>query len=147
MPKFAFVKDGVVKHTQFLTTANPAKEKWIAINRSGAVLKETTNYDVMPGDLFIDGQFYKKNEDGSTTLLIEGEWTDPTSIRFAGIIDGVIAGQWGTGIEAFDTQDKADEFIDNILNAQIIEVDKDLQFSVENGWLYDGVNFTNPNSI
>jgi hypothetical protein len=147
MPKFAFVNNGVVKHTQFMTTAEPIKEKWIVLNRSGVVLKESTRYDVMPGDLFVDGQFYKKNEDGSTTLLVEGEFTHPNSIRFAGIMDGEVAGQWGVSLDLFLTPEEKDEFINDILNGQIVEVDKELQFSVEKSWLYDGVNFTNPNSI
>jgi len=144
MPKFAFVNNGVVKHTQFMTTAEPVKEKWIMLNRSGVVLKESTRYDVMPGDLFVDGQFYKKNEDESTTLLVEGEYTHPNAIRFAGIMDGEVVGQWGEGKELFDNQEEINEFIDDVLTSEIVEVSKAEQFLVEKGWLYDGVDFTSP---
>lgn len=147
MPKFVFVKDGIVKHTQFLTEASPIQEKWIAMHRSGVVMKESTNYNVMPGDLFLDGQFYKKEEDDSTTLLIEGRYTHPNSIRFAGIVDGEIAGQWGKPTAEFANQDEINEFIDDILNSEIIEVEDPNQSSVDVGWLYDGTTFTNPNNV
>ena len=147
MPKFAYVKDGTVKHIQFLTEAKPIQEKWIAMNRSGVILKESTNYNVMPGDLFLDGQFYKKDlEDDSTTLLVEGEYTHPNSIRFAGIMDGEIAGQWGRPTEDFANQDEINDFIDTIVTSEIIEIENPNQSSVDVGWLYDGVNFTDPNN-
>jgi len=147
MPKFAYVKDGTVKYIQYLTEARPVQEKWIAMNRSGVILKESTNYNVMPGDLFLDGQFYKKDlEDDSTTLLVEGRYTHPNSIRFAGIMDGEIVGQWGRPTEEFANQDEINEFIDNILNSEIIEIENPDQNSAEVGWLYDGVNFTDPNN-
>jgi hypothetical protein len=146
MPKFAYVKDGTVKHVQFLNEAVPVQEKWVAMNRSGVTIKESTNYNVMPGDLFLDGQFYKKEEDDSTTLLVEGRYTHPNSIRFAGIMDGEVVGQWGRPTEEFANQDEINDFIDNILTSEIIEVDNPDQLSAEVGWLYDGVNFTDPNN-
>jgi hypothetical protein len=61
MPYFAYVKDGTVKYVQFISSSSPSQEKWVALNRSGVVLKETTKYNVMPGDLLIDGKFHKKD--------------------------------------------------------------------------------------
>jgi hypothetical protein len=148
MPYFAYVKDGTVKYVQFISSSSPSQEKWIALNRSGVSLKETTKYNVMPGDLFIDGKFYKKDlENDSTTLLEEAEWTHPNSIRFAGIMDGEIVGQWGLATDLFDTQDDVNDLVDSIVNSEIIELNKENQFLVKKGWLYDGVNFTDPDNV
>lgn len=147
MPYFAYVKDAKVEHVQFVSTSTPAQEKWVALNRSGVVLKYSSNYDVMPGDVFVDGKFYKKDiETGETTLLEDGAWTHPLAVRFAGIMDGEIVGQWGVGKDLFATPEELDEFVNMILNSEIIELSQDQQFSVEKGWLYDGVNFTNPDN-
>lgn len=147
MPYFAYVKDGVVKHLQFVSSSTPAQEKWIALNRSGVLLKESTYHDVMPGDLLIDGKFYKKDiETGETTLLEDGVWTHPKAVRFAGIMDGEIVGQWGMGKEQFESQEAIDEFVTVVTTSNIVEIEKDQQFLVEKGWLYDGVNFTAPNN-
>lgn len=148
MPYFAYVKDGTVKYVQFISSSSPSQEKWIALNRSGVSLKETTKYNVMPGDLFIDGKFYKKDlESDSTTLLEEAEWTHPNSIRFAGIMDGEIVGQWGLATDLFDTQDDVNILVDSIVNSEIVELNKENQFLVKKGWLYDGVNFTDPDNV
>lgn len=147
MPYFAYIKDGTVKHIQFISTATPAQEKWVALNRSGVLLKESTHYDVMPGDLLIDGKFYKKDaETGETTLLEDGVWTHPKAVRIAGIMDGEIVGQWGIGREQFDTQEEVDEFANMVVTSDIVELELDQQFTVEKGWLYDGVNFTAPDN-
>ncbi len=147
MPYFAYVRDGVVKYVQLVTSSTPAQVKWIALNQSGVLLKDSTGYDVMPGDLFTDGKFYKKDiETGETTLLEEGAWVHPKAIRFAGIMEGEIVGQWGLGKELFDDEEEINQFIDDIINSQIIEIDQSQQFSVVNGWLYDGVNFSEPNN-
>lgn len=145
MPTFAFVKNGIVRHIEFV---DPNFEKWIALLRSGVLLKETTRYNVMPGDLFIDGNFYKKNlEDGSTTLLEEGSYTHPNSIRFAGIMDGEIVGQWGKTTDLFASQEEVNNFIDTVVSSEVIEIGQEQESLVESGWLYNGVSFTNPNSI
>ena len=60
MPYFGYVRDGIVKYVQLVTSSTPAQSKWIALNRSGVVLKDSSGYDVMPGDLFTDGKFIKK---------------------------------------------------------------------------------------
>ena len=147
MPYFAYVKDGTVKHVQFASTSTPAEQKWTALFRSGVLLKESTHYDVMPGDVFIDGKFYKKDiETGETTMLEDGAWTHPKAIRFAGIMEDEIVGQWGLGKEQFNSQEEIDEFIQIVTTAEIVEISKEQQFSVEKGWLYDGVNFTAPDN-
>lgn len=147
MPYFAYVRDGVVKYVQLVTSSTPAQIKWLALNQSGVLLKDSTGYDVMPGDLFIDGKFYKKDiETGDTTLLEEGAWVHPKAIRFAGIMEGEIVGQWGLGKELFADQTESDQFVEDILNSQIIEIDQEQQFSVVRGWLYDGANFSKPNN-
>jgi hypothetical protein len=147
MPYFAYIKDATVKHVQFVSTSTPAQEKWVALNRSGVILKESTHYDVMPGDLFTDNKFYKKDiETGEITLLEDGAWTHPKAVRFAGIMDGEIVGQWGLGKENFATQEEVDEFVTMVETSDIVELKLDEQFVVEKGWLYDGVNFTNPNN-
>lgn len=147
MPYFAYVKEGTVKYVQFIGAGSTAQDKWIALNRSGVLLKESTHYDVMPGDLYIDGKFYKKDiETGETTMLEDGAWTHPKAVRFAGIMDGEIVGQWGMGKEQFNTPEEVVEFANMIVSSEIVEIDKDQQFSVEKGWLYDGVNFTAPDN-
>ncbi len=147
MPYFAHVRDGVVKYVQLVTSSTPAQTKWIALNRSGVLIKDSRGYDVMPGDLFIDGKFYKKDiETGETTLLEDGAWVHPKAVRFAGIMDGEIAGQWGIGKELFTDEAEMDQFVDDIVNSQIVEVTQEQQFLVEKGWLYDGVNFTKPDN-
>ncbi len=148
MPYFAYIKNGTVKHVQFISTSNPSSEKWIALNRSGVVLKDTTKINVMPGDLFVDDKFYKKDiETGETTLVEDEEWTHPNSIRFAGIIDGEIVGQWGHATSLFADQDEIDNLVNAVVDSEIIELDKENQFLVTKGWLYDGVNFTNPDNV
>ena len=147
MPYFAYVRNGTVKYVQLVTSSTPAQEKWIALNRSGVLLKESTGYDVMPGDLFTDGKFYKKDiETGETTLLEDNAWVHPKAVRFAGIMDGEIVGQWGLGKELFADEAEMNQFAEDIVNSEIVEVAKEQQFLVEKGWLYDGVNFTNPNN-
>lgn len=146
MPNFAFVKNGIVGFIEFVNPTSPAIEKWVALFRSGVLLKETTRYDVMPGDLFLDGKFYKKDiEDGTTTLLEEGEWTHPNAIRFAGIMDGEIVGQYGKTKDLFSNQQEIDNYVDIITSSEIIELTTEQSSSVEVGWIYDGSNFTNPN--
>jgi len=148
MPYFAHVKNGTVGYVQFISTSNPSSEKWIALNRSGVVLKDTTKINVMPGDLFVDGKFYKKDiETGETTLVENEEWTHPNSVRFAGIIDGEIVGQWGHSTALFANQDEIDDLVNAVVDSEIIELDKENQFLVTKGWLYDGVNFTNPDNV
>jgi hypothetical protein len=145
MPSFAFIKDGVVRFIESVSPAGPSTEKWIALFRSGVLLKETTRYDVMPGDLFLDGKFYKKDiEDGTTTLLEEGVFTHPNSIRFAGIMDGEIVGQYGKRKDTFENQEKIDEYVNIIISSEIVELTSEQLSFVEVGWLYDGSNFTNP---
>jgi hypothetical protein len=147
MPYFGYVRDGIVKYVQLVTSSTPAQSKWIALNRSGVILKDSSNYDVMPGDLFTDGKFYKKDaETNNTTLLEDGAFTLPNAIRVAGIVDGEIVGQWGMGTELFENIEEAHQFIDDIVNSQIVEIEQEQQFLVEKGWLYDGVNFTNPDN-
>lgn len=145
MPNFAFVKDGTVRFIEFVNPTSPAIEKWVALFRSGVLLKETTGYDVMPGDLFLDGRFYKKDlEDGSTTLLEEGAWTHPSAIRFAGIMDGEVVGQYGKDRSMFENQQAIDDYVDTIINSDIVELSQEQASSVEVGWLYDGINFNSP---
>lgn len=147
MPYFAYVRNGTVKYVQLVTSSTQAQEKWLALNRSGVLLKESTGYDVMPGDMFTDGKFYKKDiETGDLTLLEENAWVHPKAVRFAGIMDGEIVGQWGLGKELFTDDAEMTQFADDIVNSEIIEIEKDQQFSVEKGWLYDGVNFTAPDN-
>jgi len=148
MSYFAYVKNTKVEHVQFVSTATPVGEKWVALLRSGVTLKYSSDYDVMPGDVYVDGKFYKKDiETGETTLLEDGAWTHPKAVRFAGIMDGEIVGQWGTGKENFASQEEIDEFVTAIENSNVIELDLESQFVVEKGWLYDGVNFTNPDNV
>ena len=145
MASFAYVRDGIVKYVQAIAGLSQAEEKWIALNRSDVLLKNTMGYNVMPGDLFIDGKFYKKDiETGETALLQEGVWTHPKAVRFAGIMDGEIVGQWGLGKENFQDESEINQFCDDILNSQIIEISDEQLFLVEKGWLYDGNKFTNP---
>lgn len=147
MPNFAHVRDGVIKHIQIVPGASPAEEKWIALFRSGVLLKETTHYDVMPGDVLIDDRFYKKDiETEETTLLEDGAWTHPKAIRFAGVMDGEIVGQWGLGKETFADQSEIDQFVEDILNSEIVEIPAGMKLLVKKGWLYDGTNFTAPSS-
>jgi hypothetical protein len=147
MPYFGYVRDGVVKYVQLVTGSTPAHEKWLALNRSGVILKDSSNHDVMPGDLFIDGKFYKKDaETNETTLVEDGTGVLPEVIRVAGIVDGEVVGQWGMGADRFADLAEANQFIDDIVNSQIVEIEQEKQFLVENGWLYDGVNFTNPDN-
>jgi len=142
---FAFVKNGTVR---FIETVNPTSinvEKWIALFRSEVLLVETTNYDVMPGDLYLDGKFYKKNiVDGTTTLVEDGVYTHPTAIRFAGIMDGEVVGQYGRSREFFENQQAIDDFVDIITSSNIVELTADQSYSVKVGWLYNGTDFTNP---
>jgi len=145
MPNFAYVKNGIVKYTQFTNDGNLIEQKWTALFRSNVLIKNSTEYDVMPGDLFVDNKFYKKDiETGETTLLEEGAWSHPKAVRFAGIMDGEIVGQWGRGRELFADQAEIDQFIDDILNSEIIEINQDQPDRVKVGWLYDGVNFIEP---
>jgi hypothetical protein len=147
MPYFGYVRNGTVKYVQLVTSSTPAQIKWTALNRSGVLLKESTHYDVMPGDVLIDGKFYKKDaETGETTLLEDGAWSHPKAVRIAGIMDGEIVGQWGLGKETFTDQAEIDQFVDDIVNSEIVEIGQEQQFVVEKGWLYDGVNFTNPDN-
>lgn len=147
MPNFAYVRDGIVKHVQTATGSNPVEEKWIALFRSGVLLKDSGGHDVMPGDLFIDDKFYKKDiETGETTLLEDGLWSHPKAVRFAGIMDGEIVGQWGIGKELFADQSEIDEFTDNILNSQIVEIEQDSSYLVEKNWIYDGTIFSAPDN-
>lgn len=147
MPYFAYVRNGSVKYVQLVSTATQPQVKWIALNRSGVLLKDSGGHDVMPGDLFIDNKFYKKDiETGETTLLEDGLWSHPKAVRFAGIMDGEIVGQWGIGKEQFADQLEIDQFVDDILNSEIIEIPQEQQFTIEKGWLYDGANFTTPNN-
>lgn len=148
MPYFAYVRNGTVKYVQLVTSSTPAQEKWIALNRSEVLLKDSTGYDVMPGDLFTDGKFYKKDiETGETTLLEDNAWVHPKAVRFAGIMDGEIVGQWGLGKELFEDQEAIDQFVDDIINSEIIELSQEQQFLVSKGWLYDGTNFTYPENV
>lgn len=148
MAYFAYVRNGIVKHYHYLDEANPIHEKWIALYRSDVVLKDTTGYDVMPGDLFIEEKFYKKNiETGETSLVEDGVWVHPKAIRFAGIMDGELIGQWGVGREQFESQEKIDEFINDILNSEIIEIQQDQPHLVQNGWTYNGSNFIEPGNV
>lgn len=145
MAYFAQVRNGVVKHTHFTNDGNLVQQKWTALFRSNVLIKNSTEYDVMPGDLFIDGKFYKKNiETGELTLLEDGAWSHPAAIRFAGIMDGEIVGQWGMGREQFKDQAETEQFIDDILNSEIIEINYEKPNLVEKNWLYDGVNFFPP---
>jgi hypothetical protein len=147
MPYFAYVKDAKVEYVQFISTSAPVGEKWVALNRSGVTLKYSSNYDVMPGDLYVDGKFYKKDiETGETTLLEDGLWTHPKAVRFAGIMEEEIVGQWGIGKEMFASQEEIDEFVIMAETSDVVELKLDEQFVVEKGWLYDGVNFTNPDN-
>lgn len=147
MPKFAYVKNGTVKYVQLVSSSTPAQDRWIALNRSGVVLKYSSNYDIMPGDLFVDDKFYKKDiETDATTLVEEADFGLP-AVRFAGIMDGEVVGQWGEGKELFDSQEEINEFIDDVLTSEIVEVSKAEQFLVEKGWLYDGVDFINPDNV
>lgn len=147
MAYFAYVRNGVVKYQQFLSEGNPIEQKWIALYKSDVLIKNTTSYDVMPGDLFVNEKFYKKDiETGETTLLEDGAWEHPKAIRFAGIMDGEIVGQWGRGKEMFADQAEIDQFIDDILNSEIIEIIQDQPNRVQAGWLYNGVNFTSPDN-
>jgi hypothetical protein len=148
MPYFGYVRDGVVKYVQLVTGSTPAHSKWLALNRSGVILKDSSNHDVMPGDLFTDGKFYKKDaETNETTLVEDGTGVLPEVVRVAGIVDGEVVGQWGMGVEAaFEDLSEANQFIDDIVNSQIVEIEQEQQFLVEKGWLYDGANFTNPNN-
>jgi hypothetical protein len=101
----------------------------------------------MPGDLYVDGKFYKKDiETGETTLLEDGLWTHPKAVRFAGIMEEEIVGQWGIGKEMFASQEEIDEFVAMVETSDVVELKLDEQFVVEKGWLYDGVNFTNPDN-
>ena len=50
------------------------------------------------------------------------------------------------GTELFENIEEAHQFIDDIVNSQIVEIEQEQQFLVEKGWLYDGVNFTNPDN-
>lgn len=146
MPNFAFIKDGVVRFIETVSPTGPSTEKWIALFRSDVTLIETTRYNVMPGDLFSDGKFYKKNtEDNTITLLEEGEWTHPNSIRFAAIMDGEVVGQWAKNVSLFENEEKLNEFIDIALNADIVELTDEQSSFINLGWLYDGAIFTNPN--
>lgn len=145
MPYFASVRNGIVIHTYVTNDQNLVEKKWTALFRSNVLIKNSTYYDVMPGDLFIDGKFYKKDiETGETTLLEDGAWSHPKAIRFAGIMDGEIVGQWGRGRELFENQIEIDQFIDDILNSEIIEINYEQPNLVEKNWLYDGVNFSPP---
>lgn len=147
MSYFAYVKNAKVEHVQFVSTSTPAGEKWVALYRSGVTLKHSSDYDVMPGDVYVDGKFYKKDiETGETTLLEDGAWTHPKAVRFAGIMDEEIVGQWGSGKENFASQEEIDEFVDMVETSDVVELKLDEQFIVEKGWLYDGVNFTNPDN-
>ncbi len=147
MPNFAYVRDGVVKYVQSTPGATPAEEKWIALNRSGVVLKDSTHYDVMPGDLLIDDKFYKKDiETGETTLLEDGAWTHPRAIRFAGIMDGEVVGQWGLGKENFEDEAEINQFVEDILASQVVELPLGMKLLVKKGWLYDGVDFSEPSN-
>lgn len=145
MPNFAFIKDQKVRFIESVNPTGPALEKWIALFRSNVLLKETTRYNVMPGDLFVDGKFYKK--DSSEVPLIEGEWTHPNSVRFAGIMDGEVVGQYAKGSSMFSNEEEIAEFIDIITSSQIVEVTAEQSSYVEKGWIYDGVNFINPSSL
>ena len=147
MPKFAYVKEGTVKYVLFLDPST--MEKWISLSRSGVQLLESSYYDVFPGDLFIDNNFYKKNEDDTTTLVEKStESFTIGSIRFAGIMDGEVVGHWGKNMDQFPGgQEEIDEFIDAILTSEIVEISKPEQFIVEKGWLYDGVDFTDPDNV
>lgn len=145
MPNFAFIKDQKVRFIESVNPTGPALEKWIALFRSNVLLKETTRYNVMPGDLFVDGKFYKK--DSSEVPLIEGEWTHPNSVRFAGIMDGEVVGQYAKGSSMFSNEEEIAEFIDIITSSQIVEVTAEQSGYVEKGWIYDGVNFINPSSL
>jgi hypothetical protein len=147
MPYFAYVKDAKVEYVQFVSTSSPVGEKWVALNRSGVTLKYSSHYDVMPGDVYVDGKFYKKDIDtGETTLLEDGAWTHPKAVRFAGIMEEEIVGQWGIGKEMFASQEEIDEFVAMAETSDVVELKLDEQFIVEKGWLYDGVNFTNPDN-
>ncbi len=145
MPNFAFIKDQKVRFIESVNPTGPALEKWIALFRSNVLLKETTRYNVMPGDLFVDGKFYKK--DSSEVPLIEGEWTHPNSVRFAGIMDGEVVGQYAKGSSMFSNEEEIVEFIDIITSSQIVELTAEQSGHVEKGWIYDGVNFINPSSL
>jgi hypothetical protein len=147
MPYFGYVRDGVVKHVQFITSSTPVHEKWLALNRSGVILKDSSNHGVMPGDLFVDGKFYKKDaETNETTLVEDGTGTLPEVIRVAGIVDGEVVGQWGMGADLIGDLTECQQFIDDVVNSQIVEIEQEQQFLVEKGWLYDGVNFTSPDN-
>lgn len=140
MPSFAFIKNEIVKHIEHVYP-----EKWIALFRSGVILKNTTRYNVMPGDLFLDGKFYKKDiESGDLTLLEEGDYIHPNSIRFAGIIDGEIVGQMGRSLTLFQNQEEIDDFADTIISSEIIEIPSEQSYSVQSGWIWDGENFSPP---
>ena len=147
MAHFANVTNGVVKHIHSLDEANMIHQKWIALFRSNVLIKDSTGYDVMPGDLFVDGKFYKKDlETGEAILLQEGEWVHPKAIRFAGIMDGEIVGQWGQGKELFKDEEEMNQFVEDILNSEIVEINYDPPQTVKVNWLYDGVNFIQPES-
>lgn len=145
MPNFAFIKDQKVQFIESVNPTGPALEKWIALFRSGVLLKETTRYNVMPGDLFIDGRFYKK--DSTNAPLEEGEWTHPTSVRFAGIMDGEVVGQYGKDRSLLGNEEDVSEFIDVITSSQIVELTTEQSSYVEKGWIYDGFNFVNPDRL
>lgn len=145
MPYFAYVRNGVVKYHQFLEKGNLIEEKWTALYRSNVLIKDSTGYDVMPGDLFIDEKFYKRDpETGDPILLQEGEWVHPKAVRFAGIMEEEIIGQWGRGKELFADQAEIDQFVDDILNSEIVEINHEQPNLVKENWLYDGVNFIQP---
>jgi hypothetical protein len=77
-------------------------------------------------------------------LLEEGVFTHPNSIRFAGIMDGEIVGQYGKRKDTFENQEKIDEYVNIIISSEIVELTSEQLSFVEVGWLYDGSNFTNP---
>lgn len=151
MPYFAYVTNNKVVHINYFSGLNLIGQKWTALNRSNVILKESTYHDVTIGDLFIENQYYKKNaETGETTLLAEGAGNHPNGdkeIIFSGIVNNEIVGQWGILKSKFQNEEDQNNFVNDIISSNVIELTDQDKFLVNKGWLYDGVKFIKPENM
>lgn len=151
MPYFAYVENNKVIYVKYFSTLNLIGKKWTLLNKSGVTLKESTYHDVTNGDLVIENKYYKKNaETGETILVEDGMGNHPKAekeIIFSGIVNGEIVGQFGILRKNFQNQEEENNFVNSIINSNVIELTNENKFLVNEGWLYDGVNFIEPENM
>jgi hypothetical protein len=138
MINFAIVVNEEVLYNMPFDATSSMGEKWIAILRSNPKIVKISGYAFAPGDVLINGEFYRKNSSNELDKLIKDEGVDQNSVYFAAIFDDEIAG--GMSLRK-DIIDKS--IIDRVEKAfasdyKIIEAPLNVGF----GWLYDGTTFT-----